>query len=172
MTHPISSPHSTITFVGASLITMALLAGCGVTSNVGTDVLTTGMPNPEIALRESMRLVDAEMTTLGTMNAPAAGRMSQAIVPGELQKTVTFAFVGALDDGVRKLAETVGYTVTVTPPPPPKPGSAPLPPLTVSISTGFVTAVSAFSALGDAAGSRAMVRVDPQHHLVEVIHYA
>ena len=172
MTQPSSPPYSTTAFVGMSLIAVALLASCTTTRNVGTDVLLTGMPNPEIALRESMRLVNAEMTQLGTLNAPVAGRMTQAIVPGELQQTVTFAFVGSLDDGVRKLAESVGYTVTVTPPPPPQPGSTPLPPLTVSVSTGFVTAVSAFSALGDAAGSRAMVRVDPQHHLVEVIHYA
>ena len=172
MIQPTSAPSSTIAFAGASFIAMVLLAGCSATPNVGTDVHTTGMPNPEVALRESIRLVDAEMTKLSTLNAPAAGRMTEAIVPGELQKTVTFAFVGPLDDGVRQLAETVGYTVTVTPPPPPQPGSAPLPPLTVSVSTGFVTAVSAFSALGDAAGSRAMVRVDPHHHLVEVIHYA
>ena len=151
---------------------VALLAACAATPDVGTDVLTTGMANPEIALRESMRLVDAEMTKLGTLNTPAAPRITETIVPGELQKTVTFAFVGSLDDGVRELAEAVGYTVTITPPPPPQPGTAPLPPLTVNVTTGFVTAVAAFSALGEAAGSRAMVRVDPQRHLVEVIYYA
>ena len=93
-------------------------------------------------------------------------------MPGELQKTVTFAFVGSLDDGVRRLAETVGYTVSITPAPAPQPGTTPLPPLTVSVTTGFVTAVAAFSALGDAAGNRALVRGDPQHHSVEVVHYA
>jgi defect-in-organelle-trafficking protein DotD len=157
--------------VFASAVAAALLAGCVGTPNVGTDVLTTGMPNPEIALRESMRLVDAEMTKLGTLNPSTAPRFTEGVVPGELQKTVTFAYSGPLDDGVRKLAETVGYAVAVTPPPS-QPGATALPPLIVSVSTGFVTAVSAFAALGDAAGSRAMVRVDPQRHLVEVIHYA
>jgi defect in organelle trafficking protein DotD len=156
----------------ASAVAAALLAGCVGTPNVGTDVLTTGMPNPEIALRESMRLVDTEMTKLGTLNPSTTPRFTEGVVPAELQKTVTFAYSGPLDDGIRKLAETVGYVVAITPPPPPQPGATALPPLIVSVSTGFVTAVSAFAALGDAAGSRAMVRVDPQRHLVEVIHYA
>ena len=153
------------------LAILALLASC-TTPNVGTDVLTTGMANPELALRESMRLVDAEMTKLGTLSSPGPVRMVEPIVPGELQKTVTFAFAGPLDDGVRKLAETVGYRVAITPPPPPAPGVAASAPLTVNVTTGFVTAYAAFSALGNAAGSRALVRVDPQRHLVEVIHYA
>jgi defect-in-organelle-trafficking protein DotD len=147
-----------------------LLAGCARTPRVGTDVATTGMPNPEVALRGSMSLVDAEMTRLGTL-APGP-RVAEPIVPGELQKTVTFAFSGLLDDGVRALAETVGYTVSITPPPAPMAGQAAAPPLTVRVSTGYVTALGAFTAIGDAAGSRALVRVDPQHHLVEVIHYA
>ena len=154
----------------APLLATALLAGCAHTPRVGTDVATAGMPNPEVALRDSMSLVDAEMTKLGTL-APAQ-RIAQPIVPGELQKTVTFAFSGLLDDGVRKLAETVGYTVTVTPPPAPQPGQTAAPALAVSVSTGYVTALGAFAAIGNAAGSRALVRVDAQRHLVEVIHYA
>jgi defect-in-organelle-trafficking protein DotD len=147
-----------------------LLAGCASTPRVGTDVATTGMPNPEVALRDAMSLVDAEMTKLGTL-APGP-RVTEPIVPGELQQTVTFAFSGLLDDGVRQLAQTVGYTVSITPPPAPQPGQAAAPPLTVSVSTGFVTALGAFTAIGDAAGSRALVRVDAQRHLVEVIHHA
>jgi defect-in-organelle-trafficking protein DotD len=170
MTQPCHSYRRVIAIAAGSL--MSLVAGCATTPTAPTDVVTTGMSNPEIALRDSMRLVDAEMTTLGMLNTPGPTRMAETIVPGELQKTVTFAFAGPLDDGVRQLAETVGYTVTITPPPPPLPGTAPLPPLTVNVTTGFVTAVSAFSALGDAAGTRALVRVDPQRHLVEVIHHA
>ncbi len=135
-------------------------------------MLTNGTANPEVALRESLRLVDAEMTKLGMLNAPAPPRIAETIVPGELQKTVTFALIGSLDDGVRKLADTVGYTVSITPAPAPPPGTAPLPPLTVNVTTGFVTAIAAFGALGGAAGSRALVRVDPQRQSVEVIHYA
>ena len=154
----------------APLLATGLLAGCAHTPRVGADVATVGMPNPEIALRDSMSLVDAEMTKLGTL-APGP-RVAEPIVPGELQKTVTFAFSGPLDDGVRKLAETVGYTVSITPPPAPQPGQAAAAPLTVSVSTGYVTALGAFTAIGNAAGSRALVRVDAQRHLVEVIHYA
>lgn len=151
--------------------TMLLAVTACATPNVGTDVVTTGMPNPEIALRDSMRLVDAEMTSLGTLGAPPI-RTAEPVVPGELQKTVTFAYSGPFDDGARKLATAVGYRLTITPPPPPAPGTTAPGPLNVDVSTGFVTAYAALKALGDAAGSRAVLRVDPQHHLVEVIYNA
>ena len=165
--------HITVQLGSSFGILLLALAACS-TPKVETDVLTTGMANPEIALRESMRLVDAEMTSLGTLGVRGAlpVRISEPIVPGELQKTVTFAYSGPFDDGVRRLAEEVGYRVKVTPAPPPAPGQVAQGPLTVNVSTGFVTAYAALKALGDAAGSRALVRVDPQRHLVEVIYNA
>lgn len=162
-------PHR-LTRPAAAVSALLTISACA-TPNIGSDVLTTGMPNPEIALRDSMRQVDVEMTSLGTLGA-APVRMAEPVVPGELQKTVTFAYSGPLDDGVRKLATAVGYRLTITPPPPPAPGAAPLGPLNINVSTGFVTAYAALKALGDAAGTRALVRVDPQHHLIEVIYNA
>ena len=156
--------------VGFVALAVLAVAACS-TPNVTTEVATTGMANPEVALCESIRLVDAEMTSLGTLGG-SASRFSEPVVPGELQKTVTFTYAGPLDDGVRRLAQEVGYRLTITPPPPAAPGQAALGPLTVNVSTGFVTAYAALKALGDAAGSRAIVRVDPQHHLVEVIYNA
>jgi defect-in-organelle-trafficking protein DotD len=123
------------------------------------------MPNPEAALRDSIHLVDAEMTRLGSMS-PQQQRFDEPVVPDELNKTVTFAFSGPLDEGVRKLADTVGYKVEITP------ALAPVSPLIVNVTTGFVTVLKAFAAIGDAAGTRALVRVDPLRHLVEVIHHA
>ena len=154
----------------AACTALLAMSACA-TPNVGTNVLTTGMPNPEIALRDSMRLVDAEMTSLGTLGA-APVRTADPVVPDELQKTVTFAYSGPLDDGARKLATAVGYRLTITPPPPPAAGVAVLGPLNVNVSTGFVTAYAALKALGEAAGSRALLRVDPLRHLVEVIYNA
>ena len=108
---------------GIAALSLLALAAC-TPPRVGTDVLVIGMPNPEVALRDSMRLVDAEMTSLGTLGTRGAlpVRISEPIVPGELQKTVTFAYSGPLDDGARRLADEVGYRLTVTPPPPPAPG--------------------------------------------------
>lgn len=154
----------------AIAVLLLAMAGCS-TPNVGTDVPTTGMPNPEIALRDSMRQVDAEITSLGTLGA-APTRMAQPVVPGELQKTVTFAYSGPLDDGARKLADAVGYKLAITPAPAPAPGAPAPAAVTVNVSTGFVTAFAALQALGEAAGTRAIVRVDPQRHLVEVIYRA
>lgn len=153
------------------LLVSVLVSGCAMTPNIGTDVATTGMPNAEAALRDSIHLVDAEMTKLGTMSLAATPRFADPVVPSELQKTVTFAYSGPLDNGVRRLAETIGYRVTISPPPALASGQAALP-LNVSLTTGFVSALDAFSAIGNAAGTRALVRVDPLHHLVEVIHYA
>ena len=149
-----------------SALAMALLiAGCTEFPNVGTDVATTGMPNTEIALRDSMRLVDAEMGKLGGLApAPAPSAAAGPVVPGELQKVVTFTWAGSLEDGVRQLADNVGYAVVPAPP-----GQAPA---AVSVTTGPVPVIQAFQALGDAAGARATVRVDPARRQVEVLYHA
>ena len=151
-----------------SALAMALLiAGCTEFPNVGTDVATTGMPNTEIALRDSMRLVDAEMGKLGGLApAPAPSAAASPVLPGELQKVVTFTWAGSLEDGVRQLAGNVGYAVALVPAPP---GQAPA---AVSVATGPVPVIQAFQALGDAAGARATVRVDPARRQVEVLYHA
>lgn len=150
---------------GAALAAALLAAGCS-TPNVGTDVATTGMPNAEVALRESMRLVDAEMGKLGVMTPTPLGRSQGLVVPGELQKVVTFDWSGSLEDGVRKLAGNVGYTVAVSPPPS---GQAPA---QVAVATGAVPIIQAFQALGEAAGTRVMVTVDPARRQVDVTYRA
>ena len=143
-----------------------LVVGCSSTPEVGTDVAMTGMPNAELALRESMRLVDAEVGKLGTMGPAPVERVVGPVLPGELQKVVTFGWTGTLEEGVRTLAESVGYAVAVAPPPP---GQAPV---QVGVVTGQVPIIQAFQALGNAAGARATVRVDPVRRQVDVIYRA
>ena len=150
---------------GAALAAALLVAGCS-TPNVGTDVAMTGMPNAEVALRDSMRLVDAEMGKLGVMTPTPLGRGEGPVVPGELQKVVTFDWSGSLEEGVRKLAGNVGYTVAVSPPPS---GQAPA---QVAVATGAVPLIQAFQALGEAAGTRVMVTVDPARRQVDVTYRA
>lgn len=153
----------------APLAVALLVVGCSATPNIGTDVAVTGMPNAELALRDSMRVVDAEMGKLGVMAPAPVRRMAGPVVPGELQRVVTFAWTGGLDDGVRKLAASVGYAVAVALPPP---GPTSLPPLEVVVSTGPVPVIEAFQALGEAAGTRALVRVDPSRRQVDVLYRA
>ena len=74
--------------------------------------------------------------------------------------------VGTLEDGVRQLAGNVGYTVAVSPPPS---GQAPA---QVAVATGTVPIIQAFQALGEAAGTRAMVTVDPARRQVDVTYRA
>jgi len=145
------------------VLVLVLLAGCA-TPNVPTTVDTTGMPNPEIALHDSFRHVDAEMAKLGEMGPGSIERSATPVVPAELQKVVAFSWQGPLDGAVRKLAASVGYTVTVTAPPNGLP-------LTVGISTGPEEVFKIFQALGEAAGTSATVQLDPLHHQVEVIHH-
>ncbi len=154
---------------GPALAAALLAAGCSSTPNVGTDVAVTGMPNAELALRDSMRVVDAEMGKLGVMGPVPIQRGSGPVVPGELQKVVTFTWAGGLEDGVRTLAASVGYAVAVVPPPP---GPVTLPPLEVAVATGPVPVIEAFQALGEAAGTRALVRVDPARRQVDVLYRA
>lgn len=157
-----ATPSRKITPLAAAL----LVAGCADFPNVGTDVAMTGMPNTEIALRDSMHQVDAQMGKLGGL-APAPVQAALGpVVPGELQKVVTFTWAGSLEDGVRQLAGNVGYAVAVVPAPP---GQAPA---AVSVAPGPVPVIQAFQALGDAAGTRATVRVDPARRQVEVLYHA
>ncbi len=141
---------------------LAVLTGC-TTPNVPTDVDTTGMPNPEIALRDSFRQVDAEMASLGTM-APTPTAESAPVMPGELQKVVTFSWQGPLDDGVRKLADSIGYTVTISAP---EKAMA----LPIAINTQPEQVFQVFQQMGEAAGTSATVELDPLHHQVQVIHH-
>jgi defect-in-organelle-trafficking protein DotD len=150
-------------FHSPALLVLVLLAGCA-TPSVSTNVDATGMPNPEIALRDSFQHVDAEMTELGKMGPGTVERNSTPVVPAELQKVVAFAWQGPLDDAVRKLAASVGYSVTVSAPPNGLP-------LAVGISTGAEQVFQIFHALGEAAGTNATVQLDPLHHQVEVIHH-
>jgi defect-in-organelle-trafficking protein DotD len=141
----------------------AHLAGCANVTPVPTDVATTGMPNPEFALQNSLTRVRTAMVELNGMNV-AAPVTQPSITPGELDRPINFVWSGPLDQGVQKLADTVGYQVNVTAPQNSKP-------LSVSVNISNVTALDAFRALGTAAGTAATVVVDPQHHTVEVEHH-
>jgi defect in organelle trafficking protein DotD len=141
----------------------ALLAGCASVTPVPTDLATTGMPNPELALQNSLGKVRTAMYELSGMSvAPAVAQ--RPIVPAELNRPIHFVWRGSLDAGVRELADQVGYRMYVWAPQ----NSRPLP---VAVNVANVTVLDAFSALGNAAGSAATVTVDPQHQLVEVVHH-
>jgi defect-in-organelle-trafficking protein DotD len=121
------------------------------------------MPNPEFALQNSLTQVRTAMTGLNGMNVAAPVRQPP-IAPGELDRPINFVWSGLLDQGVQRLAGTVGYQVNVTAPQNSKP-------LEVSVNMSNVTALDVFRALGTAAGTAATVIVDPQHHTVTVEHH-
>lgn len=147
----------------AGISALVLLAGCA-TPNVGTDVETAGMPNAEIALRRAIDQVGAQMAQLGRMQPGPTDFATNAVMPAELQRVVAFAWSGPLDAGVQKLADSIGYRVTVT-------GAANGQGLPVAVNLPSTTIVGAFAALGDQAGTRATVQVDPLHHRIEVAHH-
>lgn len=149
--------------VYCALLLAGLLAGCANVTPVPTDVTTTGMPNTEYALQQSLAKVRLAMTQLNGMDV-AAPVSQPPIVPGELDRPINFVWSGALDQGVEKLASAVGYRVEVSGPKNPQP-------LAVSVKVSNVTALDAFRALGNAAGTAATVVVDPQQHSVEVQHH-
>jgi defect in organelle trafficking protein DotD len=145
------------------LVVAALLSSCAGVTPVPTDVATTGMPNAELALQNSLTKVRAAMGELNGMTVtPAVAQPS--IVPGELNRPINFTWNGPLDQGVRKLADLVGYRMSVSAPRNSRP-------LMVSVQVSNVTALDAFRAIGNAAGTAATVAVDPQHHSVEVEHH-
>jgi defect-in-organelle-trafficking protein DotD len=146
------------------VLVTALLSGCAARVHpVPTTVVTAGMPNPEEALRQSIHHVDAEMAELGQLT-PTSVTAAAPVMPEDLQRTVTFSWSGPLDQGVAKLAQSVGYTLYVTAPP----GAQPL---IVSVQLANVPAFEVFRAFGEEAGARAAVELDPVHHQVHVIHH-
>jgi len=143
----------------------AVLAGCAAPVHpVPTTVATPGMPNPEMALQQSMNDVNAEMAELGQLTPAPATPATTPVLPEPLQRIVSFTYSGSLDQGVAKLAQSVGYTFYVTAPPNAQP-------VTVAITISSVPAYQVFQALGEEAGVKATVEVDPLHHQVEVIHH-
>ena len=150
--------------LAGALTAGALLSGCASVTPVPTTVEMPGLPNPEAALQQSIRHVDAEMAELGQLT-PASAQADQPLLPEDLRRTVTFAWNGPLDAGVAKLAASIGYTFYTT-------GPASQRPLNVAVQISSVPVYQAFLALGEEAGSQAMVQLDPQHHQVQVIHHA
>jgi defect-in-organelle-trafficking protein DotD len=149
--------------LAASVAAGALLSGCASVTPVPTTVEMAGMPNPEAALQQSISHVDAEMAELGQLTSSAT-RVDQPPVPEDLRRTVTFTWNGPLDEGVAKLAASIGYTFYTT-------GPASQQPLNVAIQISSVPVYQVFQALGEEAGAQATVQVDPQHHQVQVIHH-
>ena len=145
------------------LVVAALLSGCASVTPVPTDVATTGMPNAELALQSSLTNVRTAMGELNGM-AVTPAIAQPAIVPGELNRPINFAWNGPLDQGVQKLANLVGYHMSVSAPQNGKP-------LVVSVRVSNVTALDAFRALGNAAGTAATVVADPRHQSVAVEHH-
>lgn len=136
------------------------LGGCA--HPVAPIVDVTGMPNAEIAMRRSMAHVDKEMSELGRLQPFHAG--APAVVPAELDKVVAFEWEGPIEGAVEKLAKEVGYDVVVD-----APFNAPS--VSIGISAGPQRVYRIFEAIGGAAGNRATVKLDPQHHLVQVIYH-
>ncbi len=148
----------------SALVMAGVLGGCATPVHpVPTIVVTAGMPNPEEALQQSIQHVDAEMAELGQLT-PNRVTTSIPVLPEDLQRLVTFNWSGPLDQGVAKLAQSVGYIFFVTAPP----GAQPL---QVAVELTDVPAYEVFKALGEEAGTRATVELDPLHHQVQVIHH-
>lgn len=148
--------------LGAAL---ALLAGCAGAA-VAPDVDATGMPNAELALQRSVERVDAAVRNLGGMGAAGPSvPMAPPVIPAELRRPVTWSWSGPLDAGAKVLADRIGYRLVVSA----SPGAQPV---DVAVSMQDARILDLFEALGTAAGARATVIVDPDHHQVEVRHNA
>ena len=140
---------------------VALLAGCA-TPTVAPDVDAAGMPNVEVALQRSLDRVDRTMGQLGQYGSAGQPR---PVAPAELQRLVSLTWSGPLDEGVRTLADRIGYRFAVTSP-------SRTGPVQVAVNMADVPAIELLQALGNAAGASATVMVDPDRHLVEVQYHA
>ena len=139
----------------------ALLAGCAATPHVDPNVDTSGMPNTELALQRSLDRVDRTMGQLGQFGP---GTTLRPVTAPELERSVSLAWSGPIDQGVKALADRIGYQVAITAPANPTP-------IQVAVDMSNVPILDLFEAMGTAAGTSATVVVDPDHHRVEVQHH-
>ncbi|MFK4046953.1 DotD/TraH family lipoprotein [Roseomonas mucosa] len=149
-----------------ALIGLVGLAGCATTGGPGTEIATPGMPNPEVALRQSMEQVGRQLSQLGGVSLADLSARRGPVVPEELQRPIAFTWSGPLADGVRTLADVVGYRVVVSS----VAGVERPQPVPVSVNLPTTTVVDAFAALGEQAGAYATVQLDPASRTVQVVH--
>ncbi len=144
-------------------VPVALAACAAPVQPVPTVVSTPGMPNPEIALQTTMRDVNSEMAELNGIVPPPPP--ATPVEPADLDRVVSFSWNGPLDQAVAKLALSIGYTFYLSAPP----NNAPM---NVSIDVDSDTVYDIFQKLGNDAGTRATVAVDPVNHQVELTYHA
>ncbi|WP_294537736.1 DotD/TraH family lipoprotein [uncultured Rhodoblastus sp.] len=140
------------------------LAGCAQVTPIATTVPMPGMPNAEFALQRSMSDVGVEMARIGKIGPEVVASDRPIVVPGELDRRVSFQWNGSLDDAVRELGKVVGYTVEI------RGASIFMPRVQVSIDPAPRRVFDLFIILGEQAGSQAVVRLDSRHHVVEVVY--
>ena len=146
------------------LALLALLAACAADPPPSRpEVLTDGMPSAELALEHSLARIDRTMAELHGLAMPPSAAMPP-IAPAELQRPVSFAWSGPLDEGARALADRVGYQFVVHAPKNPKP-------VLVSVTLSNVPILDVFRELGSQAADHATIAVDWDHHQVEVDHH-
>ncbi|NHN89974.1 DotD/TraH family lipoprotein [Acetobacter conturbans] len=136
------------------------LAACSTPGHPGP-VETTGMPNTELALQRAIQSTDHDMAEFGalrpTVSVPAT-TADNAQVPEELRRSVWFVWKGPLLPGVKKLGREIGYTVATR-------GDREDVPVDINTTAPVLDHLRA---LGDQAGNRATVAVDPVTHSITV----
>ncbi len=142
-------------------LVVGLVTGCAATPHVDPNVDTSGMPNTELALQRSLDRVDRTMGQLGQFGP---GTTLRPVTAPELERSVSLAWSGPIDQGVKALADRIGYQVAITAPANPAP-------IQVAVDMSNVPILDLFEAMGTAAGTSATVVVDPDHHRVEVQHH-
>jgi len=105
------------------------------------------------------------MAELNNIQPPAPAPAPTPVMPADLNRVVSFSWNGSLDQAVAKLALSIGYTFYVS-----APQNAV--PMDVSIEVNALPVYDILQMLGNDAGNRATVEVDPLNHQVEVVYHA
>jgi len=123
-----------------------------------------GMPNAEVALQKSLDDTARDLSRIGAIEPSAAVASMPTVVPGELDRVVSMRWNGALDGAVKRLGQTIGYRTVVM-------GAPPRAGVNVAVDPAPRRVYDILHDLGDEAGAAAIVRVDPERQLLEVIYH-
>ena len=156
-------------FITVLVLALALV-GCVVLDTREAPPVVVEGPEDAAALRLAAAVGRAEealgrLSRIEASDAPIDWSAPPELVPEELMASVTIDWTGPVDGLAARLAEIAGYAFVVV-------GAAPVQPVIVDVHARERPLIAVMRETGFQAGVRALVTVDADRKVVEVVHRA
>ncbi len=149
-----------VTFLGLSFLTSC----AGYIDRHAQPQMVAEPSSVELMLADAADRATRALETLAAMESTKMPVKPVAIVPNapvELQRAVTFDWVGPVEPLVEDLTRKAGYRYAII-------GNAPSLPITVSLNIQNKPLINVFRDIGVQMGARADLKVDAQARIIEI----